>query len=33
MPNKKTVVKTNSTPDSIKVVELKVLTFQQLWDN
>jgi Type VI secretion system (T6SS), amidase effector protein 4 len=33
MPNKKTVVKTNSTPDSIKVVELKALTFQELWDN
>ncbi|MEA3090502.1 MAG: hypothetical protein QOJ04_1844 [Caballeronia sp.] len=33
MPNKKTVVKTNSTPDSIKVVDLKALTFQELWDN
>ncbi|MGX7005692.1 type VI secretion system amidase effector protein Tae4 [Caballeronia sp. KNU42] len=33
MPNKRTVVQTNSTPDSIKVVELKVLTFQELWDN
>ncbi|MFL9900071.1 type VI secretion system amidase effector protein Tae4 [Paraburkholderia fungorum] len=33
MPNKKTVVRTNSTPGSIKVVELKVLTFQELWDN
>ena len=32
MPNKKTVVKTNSTPDSIKVVDLKVLTFQELWE-
>ncbi|MFM0732410.1 type VI secretion system amidase effector protein Tae4 [Paraburkholderia sediminicola] len=33
MPNKPTVVQTNSTPGSIKVVELKVLTFQELWDN
>lgn len=33
MPNKPTVVRTNSTPGSIKVVELKVLTFQDLWDN
>ena len=33
MPNKPTVVRTNSTPGSIKVVELKVLTFQELWDN
>jgi Type VI secretion system (T6SS), amidase effector protein 4 len=33
MPNKKTVVQTNSTPDSIKVVELKALTFKELWDN
>ncbi|KAE8761060.1 MULTISPECIES: type VI secretion system amidase effector protein Tae4 [Paraburkholderia] len=33
MPNKKTVVRTNSTPGSIKVVELRVLTFQELWDN
>lgn len=33
MPNKKTVVRTNSTPGSVKVVELKVLTFQELWDN
>jgi hypothetical protein len=32
MPNKPTVVRTNSTPGSIKVVELKVLTFQELWD-
>jgi hypothetical protein len=33
MPNKPTVVRTNSTPGSIKVVDLKVLTFQELWDN
>src|SRR5579863_6462 len=33
MPNKKTVVRTNSTPNSIKEVQLKVLTFQELWDN
>ncbi|HYS62563.1 MAG TPA: type VI secretion system amidase effector protein Tae4 [Paraburkholderia sp.] len=33
MPNPKTVVRTNSTPGSIKVVHLKVLTFQDLWDN
>jgi hypothetical protein len=33
MPNKPTVVRTNSTPGSIKVVELKVLTFQELWNN
>ncbi|MFM0315098.1 type VI secretion system amidase effector protein Tae4 [Paraburkholderia nemoris] len=33
MPNKPTVVQTNSTPGSIRVVELKVLTFQELWDN
>lgn len=33
MPNKMTVVKTNSTPNSIKEVQLKALTFRQLWDN
>lgn len=33
MPNKKTIVRTNSTPGSIKKVELKMLTFQELWDN
>ncbi|NPT47772.1 hypothetical protein GNZ12_42070 [Paraburkholderia sp. 1N] len=33
MPNKPTVVRTNATPGSIKVVELRVLTFHQLWDN
>jgi hypothetical protein len=33
MPNKKTVVRTNSTPNSVKEVQLKALTFQDLWDN
>lgn len=33
MPNRKTVVRTNSIPGSTKVVELRVLTFQELWDN
>lgn len=33
MPNRPTVVQTNSTPGSIKVVKLKMLTFQELWDN
>lgn len=33
MPNQKTVVRTNSTPGSIKEVQLKVLTFQELWEN
>lgn len=32
MPNKKTVVRTNSTPNSIKEVPLKAVTFQELWD-
>ena len=32
MPNKKTHVRTNSTPGSIKEVHLTALTFQQLWD-
>lgn len=31
MPNRKTIVRTNSTPNSIKEVQLKVLTFQELW--
>ncbi|AXF13733.1 type VI secretion system amidase effector protein Tae4 [Paraburkholderia caledonica] len=31
MPNKKTVVRTNSTPNSIKEVSLKAVTFQELW--
>ncbi|KWR79911.1 type VI secretion system amidase effector protein Tae4 [Cupriavidus sp. IDO] len=31
MPNKKTVVRTNSTPDSIKDVSLKAVTFAELW--
>src|ERR1700692_1508914 len=30
---KKTGVKTNSTPNSIKEVQLKALTFDELWNN
>lgn len=33
MPNKKTVITTNSTPGSVKEVQLKAITFQGLWDN
>jgi hypothetical protein len=33
MPNKPTVVQTNSTPNSIKVVQLKAVSFQELWEN
>ncbi|KXV05580.1 hypothetical protein CR51_12610 [Caballeronia megalochromosomata] len=33
MPNNPTVVRTNSTPNSVKVVQLKAVTFQELWDN
>jgi hypothetical protein len=33
MPNKRTVVTTNSTPGSVKEIQLRVLTFQELWDN
>lgn len=33
MPNRPTVVRTNSTPNSVKVVQLQVVTFQDLWDN
>jgi hypothetical protein len=33
MPNKKTVVKTNSTPGSVKEVPLKAVTFQEFWSN
>lgn len=33
IPNKKTVVKKNSTPDSVKEVLLNALTFKELWDN
>lgn len=32
MPNKKTVVRTNSTPGSIKEVHLKAVSFSELWD-
>ncbi|MFM0551546.1 type VI secretion system amidase effector protein Tae4 [Paraburkholderia sediminicola] len=31
MPNPKTVVRTNSTPGSVKVVQLRVLMFDELW--
>lgn len=31
MPNRKTIVRTNSTPNSIKEVHLKVVTFAELW--
>jgi hypothetical protein len=33
MPNRKTVVRTNKTPGSIKEVELRAVTFAELWDN
>jgi hypothetical protein len=33
MPNKKTVVRTNTTPNSVKEVPLKAITFKELWDN
>jgi hypothetical protein len=33
MPNKPTKVRTNPTPNSVKDVQLKAVTFQQLWDN
>ena len=33
MPNKRTVVRTNQTPNSVKTVSLKAITFQELWDN
>jgi hypothetical protein len=33
MPNSKTEVRTNSTPGSVKEIPLKVITFQELWDN
>lgn len=33
MPNRKTVVRTNSTPNSIKEVSLHAVTFQELWAN
>lgn len=32
MPNKKTTIRTNTTPDSIKEISLKTVTFQELWD-
>lgn len=33
MPNSKTVVRTNPTPGSFKAVQLRAVTFQELWDN
>jgi hypothetical protein len=33
MPNPKTVVRTDSTPGSIKLVQLTAVSFQELWDN
>jgi hypothetical protein len=32
VPNKRTIVRTNPTPGSIKEVPLKAVTFQELWD-
>ncbi|WP_431820419.1 type VI secretion system amidase effector protein Tae4 [Burkholderia sp. F1] len=32
MPNSPTTVRTNSTPNSIKVVQLRAVTFEELWD-
>ncbi|KVD33074.1 hypothetical protein WI84_22005 [Burkholderia ubonensis] len=32
MPNSPTTVRTNTTPDSIKVVQLRAVTFKELWD-
>ncbi|WP_027816071.1 type VI secretion system amidase effector protein Tae4 [Paraburkholderia bannensis] len=32
MPNPRTVVRTNNIPGSIKHVQLRVVTFQELWD-
>jgi hypothetical protein len=31
MPNKSTVVRTNQTPNSVKEVQLRALSFQELW--
>ncbi|GGD96137.1 type VI secretion system amidase effector protein Tae4 [Caballeronia grimmiae] len=33
MPNKPTKVRTNPTPNSVKEVQLKAVTFQELWTN
>ena len=33
MPNPPTKVRTNSTPNSVKVVQLRAVTFQELWEN
>jgi hypothetical protein len=31
MPNKSTLVRTNSTPNSVKEVLLNAVTFEELW--
>lgn len=33
MPNKKTVVQTNNTPGSIREIQLRAITFSELWTN
>lgn len=33
MPNRRTTVRTNSIPNSVKEVSLKAVTFQELWDS
>ena len=33
MPNPRTVVRTNSTPGSVHVVQLRVVSFRELWEN
>ena len=33
MPNKRTIVRTNQTPNSVTEVPLKAVTFQELWNN
>jgi hypothetical protein len=33
MPNRKTVARTNTTANSVKEVQLKAVTFQELWHN
>ncbi|POR52232.1 type VI secretion system (T6SS) effector Tae4 (amidase) [Paraburkholderia eburnea] len=33
MPNKRTGIQTNSTPNSVKEIKLRILTFNELWEN
>ncbi len=33
MPNKRTVIETNATPNSVKEIKLRTLTFNELWEN